>query len=131
LDLAVDSTVDLLRTEARRNPFDRNLSDLIGELSTRSETFRKRWAAHNVRLHRTGRKRYHRPVVGELSLDYDTMEFPADTGLTLTAYSAQPGTPSHDGLVRGHEKVRLVCRFTRSLTVLLQDMLDARCFRTC
>jgi len=97
-DLAVDSTVDLLRTEAGRNPFDRNLSDLIGELSTRSETFGKRWAAHNVRLLRTGRKRYHHPVVGELSLDYETMKFPADTGLTLTAYSAQPGTPSHDGL---------------------------------
>jgi hypothetical protein len=47
-DLAVDSTVDLLRTEAGRNPFDRNLSDLVGELSTRSETFRKRWAAHNA-----------------------------------------------------------------------------------
>ena len=97
-DLAVDSTVDVLRTEAGRNPFDRNLSDLVGELSTRSETFRKRWAAHNVRLHRTGLKRYHHPVVGELSLDYEAMEFPADTGLTLTAYSAQPGTPSHDGL---------------------------------
>jgi hypothetical protein len=90
--------VDLLRTEAGRNPFDRNLSDLVGELSTRSETFRKRWAAHNVRLLRTGLKRYHHPVVGELSLDYEAMEFPADTGLTLTAYSAQPGTPSHDGL---------------------------------
>jgi hypothetical protein len=97
-DIAVDSTVDVLRTEAGRNPFDRNLSDLVGELSTRSETFRKRWAAHNVRLYRTGLKRYHHPVVGELSLDYEAMEFPADTGLTLTAYSAQPGTPSHDGL---------------------------------
>jgi hypothetical protein len=90
--------VDLLRTEAGRNPFDRNLSDLVGELSTRSETFRKRWAAHNVRLLRNGLKRYHHPVVGELSLDYEAMELPADTGLTLTAYSAQPGTPSHDGL---------------------------------
>jgi transcriptional regulator with XRE-family HTH domain len=97
-DIAVDSTVNDLRTEAGRNPFDRNLSDLVGELSTRSETFRKRWAAHNVRLYRNGLKRYHHPVVGELSLDYEAMEFPADTGLTLTAYSAQPGTPSHDGL---------------------------------
>ena len=74
------------------------VTDLIGELSTRSETFRTRWAAHNVRLHRSGAKHFHHPVVGELSLSFEAMELSADTGLTLTAYTAEPGTPSHDGL---------------------------------
>ena len=88
----------MLRTEAGRNPYDRGLSDLIGELSTRSETFRNRWAAHNVRLHRAGAKQFHHPVVGDLRLAYEVMELSADTGLTLTAYSPEPDSPSQDGL---------------------------------
>jgi transcriptional regulator with XRE-family HTH domain len=97
-DDAANTTVAMLRTEAGRNPYDHELSDLIGELSTRSETFRTRWAAHNVRLHRTGAKRFHHPAVGDLTLTFEVMELSADTGLTLTAYSAEPDTPSHDGL---------------------------------
>jgi hypothetical protein len=88
----------MLRIEAGRNPYDRDLSDLIGELSTRSETFRNRWAAHNVVLHRAGAKQFHHPVVGDLSLAYEVIELSADTGLTLTAYSPEPGSPSADGL---------------------------------
>jgi len=95
---AASTTVALLRTEAGRNPYDRGLSDLVGELSTRSEAFRTRWAVHNVRLHHTGVKHFHHPVVGDLSLTFEAMELPADTGLTLTAYSAEPGSPSHDAL---------------------------------
>jgi transcriptional regulator with XRE-family HTH domain len=97
-DDVANTTVAMLRTEAGRNPYDRELSDLVGELSTRSETFRTRWAAHNVRLHRTGAKRFHHPAVGDLSLTFEVMELSADTGLTLTAYSAEPDTSSHDGL---------------------------------
>jgi len=97
-DDAANTTVAMLRTEAGRNPYDRGLSDLVGELSTRSETFRNRWAAHNVRLHRTGAKRFHHPAVGDLTLTFEVMELSAHTGLTLTAYSAEPDTPSHDGL---------------------------------
>jgi hypothetical protein len=97
-DDAANSTVAMLRIEAGRNPYDRDLSDLIGELSTRSETFRNRWAAHNVVLHRAGAKQFHHPVVGDLSLAYEVMELSADTGLTLTAYSPEPGSPSADGL---------------------------------
>ena len=67
-----------LRSEAGRNPYDRQLSDLVGELSTRSDEFRVRWAAHNVRFHRTGTKRIHHPLVGELDLSYETMELGAD-----------------------------------------------------
>lgn len=97
-DDAANTTVALLRTEAGRDPYDKGLSDLIGELSTRNETFRTRWAAHNVRLHRTGAKHFHHPVVGDLSLTFEAMELSADAGLTLTAYSAEPGTPSQDAL---------------------------------
>lgn len=91
-------TVALLRGEAGRDPYDRALSDLIGELSTRSEVFRTWWAAHNVRLHRLGVKRLHHPTVGDLALAYESMELAADQGLRLNAYTAEPGSASHDAL---------------------------------
>jgi transcriptional regulator with XRE-family HTH domain len=91
-------TVALLRTEAGRDPYNRALTGLIGELSTRSEAFRTWWAAHNVRLHRTGVKHLHHPVVGDLTLAYESMELTADTGLRLNAYTAEPGSPSQDAL---------------------------------
>ncbi len=97
-DEAANTTVAMLRIEAGRNPYDRDLSDLIGELSTRSDTFRNRWAAHNVVLHRAGAKQFHHPVVGDLNLAYEVMELSADAGLTLTAYSPEPDSTSADGL---------------------------------
>ncbi len=90
--------VAMLRTEAGRSPHDKALSNLIGELSTRSENFRTWWAAHNVRFHRTGVKRFHHPVVGDLTLTYEALDLAADSGLRISAYSAEPGTPSDDGL---------------------------------
>jgi transcriptional regulator with XRE-family HTH domain len=87
-----------LRSEAGRNPYDRQLSDLVGELSTRSEEFRVRWAAHNVRFHRTGTKHIHHPVVGELDLSYETMELSADDGLTVAIFTAEPGSASQQAL---------------------------------
>lgn len=95
---AADDIVAMLRSEAGVNPYDRDLSDLIGELSTRSETFRTRWAAHNVRFHRTGVKRLHHPQVGDLELSYEAMELSSEPGLTFLAYTAEPNTPSADGL---------------------------------
>jgi transcriptional regulator with XRE-family HTH domain len=97
-DDSANTTVALLRTEAGRDPYNRSLSDLVGELSTRSDEFRIRWAAHNVRLHHTGIKRFHHPAVGDLSLVFEAMPLPTDPGLTMTVYSAEPGSPSHDGL---------------------------------
>ncbi|WP_460353406.1 helix-turn-helix domain-containing protein [Mycobacterium sp. ZZG] len=97
-DHAANTAVALLRTEAGRNPFDRHLTDLIGELVTRSDVFRHRWAAHNVRLHQTGTKHFQHPAVGTLDLAFEAMNLSADTGLTLTVYSAEPGSPSADGL---------------------------------
>jgi len=87
-----------LRSEAGRNPHDRALTDLIGELSTRSEPFRKWWAAHNVRYHQTGRKRLHHPTVGDLELEYEVMELTADSGLRLAVFTAEPGSRSAEAL---------------------------------
>ena len=56
------------------------------------------WAAHNVRLHRSGLKHFHHPVIGRIDLMFEAMALEADEGLTLTAYTAEPGTPSHDAL---------------------------------
>jgi transcriptional regulator with XRE-family HTH domain len=95
---SANTTVALLRTEAGRDPFNKSLTDLIGELSTRSEEFRALWAAHNVRLHRSGLKHFHHPVVGRMDLLFEAMALEADEGLTLTAYIAEPSTPSHDAL---------------------------------
>ena len=95
---AANDTVAILRTEAGRNPYDHGLTNLVGELSTRSEEFRTRWAAHNVRLHRTGFKEIHHPVVGDLRLSFDAMDLPADSGLSVVVYSAEPGSASEDGL---------------------------------
>ena len=95
---AANDTVAILRTEAGRNPYDQGLTNLVGELSTRSEEFRTRWAAHNVRLHRTGFKEIHHPVVGDLRLSFDAMDLPADSGLSVVVYSAEPGSASEDGL---------------------------------
>jgi len=83
----------MLRSEAGSKPRDKQLIELIGELSTQSSEFRTRWAAHNVRFHRTGHKRIHHPVVGTLDLDFEAMELPAHPGLTLLAYTAAAGTP--------------------------------------
>ena len=90
--------VAALRGEAGRNPYDKRLTDLIGELSTRSERFRTLWAAHNVRYHRTGTKRLHHPVVGDLELSYEAMELPADPGLRLSIFTAEPGSATEDAL---------------------------------
>lgn len=95
---AADDIAAILRSEAGRNPHDKALTELIGELSTRSETFRTRWAAHNVRFHRTGVKKLHHPVVGDLDLNFEAMEFPSAPGLTLLVYTADPGTPTADAL---------------------------------
>jgi transcriptional regulator with XRE-family HTH domain len=95
---SANDAVAVLRAEAGHDPYDRALTNLIGELSTRSDEFRTRWAAHNVRQHRTGTKRLHHPVVGDLELEFEKLDVTADPGLVLQAYSAEPGSPSHDAL---------------------------------
>jgi transcriptional regulator with XRE-family HTH domain len=97
-DRGASDVVAVLRSAAGRDPYDRELSDLVGELSTQSEEFRTRWAAHNVRFHDTGIKEFHHPVVGELTLTYNRMELSADPGLAITIYTAEPGTKSAEAL---------------------------------
>ncbi|WP_133784652.1 helix-turn-helix transcriptional regulator [Kribbella sp. VKM Ac-2571] len=97
-DHVADMTVDLLRTEAGRNPHDKDLHDLVGELSTRCDDFRTRWGAHNVTRHGTGTKRFRHPVVGELTLSWEALAMTSESGLTLTVYTAEPGSPSEESL---------------------------------
>ena len=92
------SAVAALRIAAARNPHDQHLVNLIGELSMRSDPFRAWWAAQDVFVHQHGTKRFHHPAIGDLDLDYEAFELPGDQALTLLTYSAQPGTPSGDGL---------------------------------
>ncbi|PRY56730.1 helix-turn-helix transcriptional regulator [Glycomyces artemisiae] len=95
---AADINVAMLRTEAGRDPHDKGLQDLIGELSTRSEEFRTRWAARNVRIHGSGRKRVHHTVAGDLDMTYEELELIAEPGLVLLVYTAEPASPSYERL---------------------------------
>jgi hypothetical protein len=97
-DQAADDSVAVLRSEAGRNPLDRELSDLVGELSTRSEEFRTRWARHDVRHHDTGTKRLHHPVVGLLELTYEGLALVADPELTMFVFTAEVGSKSEEAL---------------------------------
>jgi transcriptional regulator with XRE-family HTH domain len=95
---AASDVVAVLRSAAGRDPYDRDLSDLVGELSTQSAEFRTRWAAHNVRFHDTGTKDFHHPLVGDLTLTYNRMELSADPGLAITIWTAEPGSKSAEAL---------------------------------
>ena len=97
-DLFSEMCVGIMRTEAGRDPHDRAMQDLVGELSTRSETFRGLWGAHNVRTHGSGRKRFDHPVAGELILAYEELAITAEPGLVLMVYTAEPGSPSAERL---------------------------------
>ncbi|MEV5150019.1 hypothetical protein AB0L14_38130 [Streptomyces sp. NPDC052727] len=74
------------------------MTELIGELSARSTDFSTRWSKHNVRRHSRGRKVVHHPVVGRMDLAYDDFALPGDPHVSITTYTADPGTPSADGL---------------------------------
>ena len=95
---AAHDVVAQLRGEAGRNPYDRTLSDLIGLLSTRSEEFRVQWARHDVLVHRSGTKRLRHSLVGDLTLAYERLDLPADPGLVIVTYSAEPGSASEQAL---------------------------------
>ena len=97
-DVAADMTVANLRTAAGKDPHDKRLHELVGELSTRSDEFRRRWNAHDVRTHGAGVKHFHHHVVGDLELAYESLDLRAEPGLTLTVYSAQPASPTAHAL---------------------------------
>jgi transcriptional regulator with XRE-family HTH domain len=95
---AADDSVAFLRSETGRSPHDRVLTDMIGELSTRSTEFAVRWARHDVKFHRTGIKRLHHPLVGEMNLPYEAMELAADPGLRINVYTPEPDSPEQQAL---------------------------------
>lgn len=97
-DRFAEMCVGVMRAEAGRDPHDKALQDLVGELSLRSDTFRELWAAHNVRTHGAGTKRFHHPVVGELILAYEELAITAEPGNVLLIYTAEPGSPSAERL---------------------------------
>lgn len=97
-DAAANVTVSILRTEAGRDPEDKRLHDLVGELSTRSTAFRIRWGSHNVRRHGSGTKSFHHHEVGEFTLTYEGLELTAEPGLSLLIYTAEPGSASEERL---------------------------------
>ena len=93
-----DVTVANLRTAAGQDPHDKALQDLVGELSTRSDEFRRRWGSHDVRTHAGGVKHYHHHVVGDLDLAYETMDLRSEPGLSMTIFTAEPASPTAEGL---------------------------------
>ena len=97
-DLFAEMCVGIMRAEAGRDPHDRGLQELVGELSTQSKTFRQLWADHNVRTHGTGTKRFDHPVVGEVTLAFEELAITAEPGLVLLVYTAEPGSPSAERL---------------------------------
>ena len=97
-DVAADTCVAILRTEAGRDPHDKALHDLVGELSTRSSEFRRRWGSHDVRLHGAGSKLFHHAAVGDLDLAYESVDMISGPGLTLTIYAAEPCSPTAHAL---------------------------------
>ena len=97
-ELFAKMCVAIMRAEAGRDPHDKALQDLVGELSTRSEVFRRLWGAHDVRTHGSGTKRFHHPVVGDLTLAYEELAITAEPGQVLLIYTAEPGSPSAERL---------------------------------
>ncbi|OBC10880.1 transcriptional regulator [Mycobacterium sp. 852013-50091_SCH5140682] len=97
-ELFAHMCVSIMRAEAGRDPHDRGLQDLVGELSTQSETFRRLWGTHDVRTHGAGTKRFQHPDVGELALAYEELAITAEPGHVLIIYTAEPGSPSAEKL---------------------------------
>ena len=95
---AANDSVAFLRTETGRSPRDKGLTDLIGELSTKSDDFARRWARHDVKFPRSGVKRLHHPLVGDLALPYEALDLPADPGLCITVYAPAPDSPERQAL---------------------------------
>ncbi|MFG6446122.1 helix-turn-helix transcriptional regulator [Microbacterium sp. P06] len=117
-DAFAQMCVAIMRSEAGRDPHDKGLHDLVGELSTRSDTFRRLWGSHDVRTHGSGTKRFHHPVVGELTLAYEELTITADPGCILMIYTAEPGSPSA-------ERLRLLASWSASRPLSVDPSLPA------
>ena len=103
-DGIAEATVGSLRAEAARDPYDGDLTQLIGELSMRSDDFRRMWATHDVTRYRSGVQYFHHQLVGDLDLNYESFDLAGDVAQTLVVYTAEAGSPSQaalDQLARG------------------------------
>ncbi|NQX12328.1 helix-turn-helix domain-containing protein [Microbacteriaceae bacterium VKM Ac-2855] len=116
---AANVNVAILRRDAGRNPHDKQLAELIGELSMQSDDFRIRWAAHNVRRHYAGTKQFNHPVVGLLELTFQAIELEDDPGHSITIYPAVPGSSSD-------EKLRLLATWAATERIVDRATSDAR-----
>ncbi|MFF2507479.1 helix-turn-helix domain-containing protein [Streptomyces sp. NPDC058067] len=97
-DTKASDMVSYLRLYAGCHPDDPELSALVGELSVKSEEFRRLWATHDVREKSHGVKRMRHPLVGDLALSYETLHLPDDEEQFLVLYHAEPGSPSAEAL---------------------------------
>lgn len=97
-EFVVKDTVGHLRLDAGRHPDDPQLAALVGELSLKSEEFRRHWSMHTVKSKSHGYKRFEHPVVGALTLQYETLHLPDDSEQYLTVYTARPGTADAESL---------------------------------
>jgi hypothetical protein len=117
-DKVANDAAAMLRLEAGRNPHDPELIRLVGELCTQSQWFSERWASRDVVFHRSGIKRLHHPVVGDLDLNYQSMDLPGDTGLVMNVYTAPADSPTADALkllaswAASHEEVTVPAEST-------------------
>ena len=91
-------TVAMLRLDAGRNPHDRRLADLIGELTLRSPEFTTWWNDHRVYRRTHGTKHYHHPVVGDLHFSYESFQPAGDPDQTLCVYNVEPGSATAEAV---------------------------------
>lgn len=108
---AAATCVRILRAQAGATPHDKRLTQLIGELSTRSEDFRARWATHDVGKHRAGSKTLHHRDVGELELGYEQITLDSAPSITLSTYIAEPASPTA-------ERLKLLAAWATSVTTV-------------
>jgi transcriptional regulator with XRE-family HTH domain len=90
--------VGALRLEAGRQPDDPGLSALVGELSGRSEEFRRLWTRHDVKEKSHGTNRLDHPVAGTLTLSFESFRLPDEPDQCLTVFHARPGTATAENL---------------------------------
>ena len=148
--IATDAAA-MLRLEAGRNPHDKDLITLAGELSTQSDLFRQHRASHNVKFHRSGRKRLRHRAVGELDLNFEAMELPSEPDLRLNLYTATltpprptdsnylpagpppapPATPARDTLTASADQPapqhNLLAGASDNATTAAEDAAPVRC----
>jgi transcriptional regulator with XRE-family HTH domain len=97
-DEVTAATVANLRARVGPDLNDPRLHELIGELSVRSELFRRLWARHDARPMRSGVARLHHPQVGLLELNWEKLPLPDTDHQVLAIYHAKPGSRSAQGL---------------------------------